>query len=56
MKTIFLTPSQIAELQEGGSVRAGSYLLVNIDEEDEEDEYEQRLQANQAASMPVLPS
>lgn len=39
MNTIFLTLSQIAQLQEGGSVRAGSYLLVNIDDE-EEDDYE----------------
>lgn len=39
MNTIFLTSSQIAELQEEGSVRTGSYLLVNIDDE-EEDEYE----------------
>ena len=39
MNTIFLTSSQIAELQEGGSVRAGDVLLVNIDNE-EEDDYE----------------
>lgn len=38
MTTIFLTSSQIEELQAGGSVRAGDYLLVNLDEE--EDEYE----------------
>lgn len=38
MNKIFLTSCQIAELQEEGSVRTGSYLLVNIDEE--EDEYE----------------
>jgi len=38
MNRIFLTASQIAELQEGGSVRVGDYLLVNMDEE--EDEYE----------------
>lgn len=36
MQTIFLTSGQIAELQEGGSVRVGHYLLVNIDEDDDE--------------------
>ena len=38
MNRIFLTGPQIAEIQEGGSVQMGNYLLINIDEED--DEYE----------------
>ncbi len=35
MNRIFLTAGQIAELQEGGSVRVGEWLLVNIDEEED---------------------
>lgn len=39
MRKVFLTSDEIEELREEGSVRAGTYLLVNIDEQ-EEDEYE----------------
>lgn len=38
MIRIFLTSDQIAELQQGGCVLAGDYLLINLDEE-EGDEY-----------------
>jgi len=38
MNTIFLTSTQITQLQEGGSVRVGDVLLINV--EDEDDEYE----------------
>jgi hypothetical protein len=34
MRRIFVTTDQIEELRETGSVRAGMYLLINLDEEE----------------------
>ena len=35
MKRVFLTTDQIEELCEIGSVRAGMYLLINLDKEED---------------------
>ena len=40
MKRIFVTSDQIEELCETGSVRAGMYLLIDLDEEEGEEEDE----------------
>lgn len=35
MKRVFVTTDQIDELCETGSVRAGMYLLINLDKEED---------------------
>jgi hypothetical protein len=35
MRQVFVTTDQIEELRKTGSVRAGMYLLINLDEEED---------------------
>ena len=35
MRQIFVTTDQIEELRETGSVRAGMYVLINLDKEED---------------------
>jgi hypothetical protein len=35
MRQVFLTTDEIEELRETGSVRAGMYVLINLDKEED---------------------
>jgi hypothetical protein len=36
MRRVFMTTEQIEELRETGSVQAGMYVLINVDEQEED--------------------
>ncbi len=36
MRQVFVTTDQIEELRETGSVQAGMYVLINVDEQEED--------------------